>query len=263
MINAILCFLFGISCIAQANLGATMAFPPVGGTGSSTLSGILIGNGTSPVRTLTIGTNLTLTGTTLDASGGSGTFPFTPTSYGNSTSSVIAFTAGLISQSSTTIPVLGSGLVGANNGLLYGISSSSAVSLSITGLAGTATALAANGANCTAGQYPLGVNASGAVEDCTAAAAGGADFTYATDIGFGVTGSATTTKTQFTLGIHASGTSQFSNATSTLFTAATAWLTNLFIGVDTLAEYIADTAGAMFTGNTETDITVTYDDADK
>src|SRR3990167_7544838 len=57
--------------------------------------------------------------------GASSTFPFTPTSYGNSTSSVIAFTVGLISQSSTTIPVLGSGLVGANNGLLYGFASSS------------------------------------------------------------------------------------------------------------------------------------------
>lgn len=32
----------------------------------------------------------------------------------------------------------------------------------------TATALAANGANCSAGQYPLGVNASGAAENCTA-----------------------------------------------------------------------------------------------
>lgn len=32
----------------------------------------------------------------------------------------------------------------------------------------TATALAANGANCPAGQYPLGVDASGAVESCTA-----------------------------------------------------------------------------------------------
>ena len=34
-------------------------------------------------------------------------------------------------------------------------------------LASTATALAANGANCSAGSYPLGVNASGAVESCT------------------------------------------------------------------------------------------------
>lgn len=38
---------------------------------------------------------------------------------------------------------------------------------SITGNAGTATALAANGANCSAGSYPLGVDASGATESCT------------------------------------------------------------------------------------------------
>ena len=37
------------------------------------------------------------------------------------------------------------------------------------GNASTATALAANGANCPAGQYPLGVDASGAVESCTTA----------------------------------------------------------------------------------------------
>jgi len=38
---------------------------------------------------------------------------------------------------------------------------------------GTATALAANGANCVAGSYPLGVDASGAVEGCTVAGGGG------------------------------------------------------------------------------------------
>jgi hypothetical protein len=38
----------------------------------------------------------------------------------------------------------------------------------ISGNAGTATALFANGANCGAGNYPLGVDASGAVESCTA-----------------------------------------------------------------------------------------------
>lgn len=38
----------------------------------------------------------------------------------------------------------------------------------VSGNAGTATALAANGANCSAGQFPLGVNASGAAESCTA-----------------------------------------------------------------------------------------------
>ena len=39
----------------------------------------------------------------------------------------------------------------------------------ISGNAGTATALAANGANCSAGSYPLGVDASGAAESCTVA----------------------------------------------------------------------------------------------
>lgn len=39
----------------------------------------------------------------------------------------------------------------------------------VTSAVATATALAANGANCSAGNYPLGVDASGAVESCTAA----------------------------------------------------------------------------------------------
>ena len=56
--------------------------------------------------------------------------------------------------------------------------------------------------------------------------------------------------------------SQFPYASSTALTVVTGFFTNLFIGVDTIAEYISDTAGAMFTGNTETDITITYDDTD-
>lgn len=42
----------------------------------------------------------------------------------------------------------------------------------ITGNAGTATALAANGTNCTAGSFPLGVDASGNVEGCTVSGSG-------------------------------------------------------------------------------------------
>ena len=74
---------------------------------------------------------------------------------------------------------------------------------SITGNAGTATSLSANGANCSAGSYPLGVDASGAVEGCTA-------------------------------------------------------------DVDTQLsqEQVEDYAGGMVTGNTETLITVTYQDVD-
>jgi len=41
-----------------------------------------------------------------------------------------------------------------------------------SGTAAKATALAANGGNCSAGNYPLGVDASGAAENCTAAATG-------------------------------------------------------------------------------------------
>lgn len=44
-----------------------------GGTASSTLTGILIGNGIGPINSLTIGSGLSLTGTTLSSTGGSGT----------------------------------------------------------------------------------------------------------------------------------------------------------------------------------------------
>lgn len=43
---------------------------------------------------------------------------------------------------------------------------------SLTGNSSTSTALAANGTNCSAGNYPLGVDASGNSESCTAAATG-------------------------------------------------------------------------------------------
>ena len=47
----------------------------------------------------------------------------------------------------------------------------------LSGNATTATALAADGANCGAGNYPLGVDASGAVQNCTAIGAGTGDVT--------------------------------------------------------------------------------------
>lgn len=84
-----------------------------GGTASSTLTGILMGNGIGSVRTLTIGTNLTLSGTTLNATGGSGgtgaatssfaaTYPILVTS----SASAITFSTAL---STTTINVCASG----------------------------------------------------------------------------------------------------------------------------------------------------------
>lgn len=54
-----------------------------------------------------------------------------------------------------------------SGGILTSVSTSSPLNTDISGNAGTATALAANGANCSAGNAPLGVDASGAVESCT------------------------------------------------------------------------------------------------
>ena len=79
----------------------------------------------------------------------------------------------------TKLDVIGNASVSGNfevTGMTYGN-----LTGAVTGNASTATALAANGANCNAGEYPLGVNASGAVESCTAiGSASGAD----TDIAF-------------------------------------------------------------------------------
>ena len=46
------------------------------------------------------------------------------------------------------------------------------ITVDLATLASTAIALAANGANCSAGSYPLGVDAAGAVESCTAVSSG-------------------------------------------------------------------------------------------
>ena len=52
----------------------------------------------------------------------------------------------------------------------------------ITGNASTATALAANGTNCSAGSYPLGVDASGNAESCTAAVTASTGLSDSADI---------------------------------------------------------------------------------
>lgn len=99
---------FGLLSLAIVTTGyaATLLFAGGGGTGTSTPSGILWGdNGlTGSLKTLTIGSNLTLTGSTLSASGGgSSAFPFTPLAWGNSTSTTLGFLNGFVSTASSTI----------------------------------------------------------------------------------------------------------------------------------------------------------------
>lgn len=79
------------------------------------------------------------------------------------------------------LPLLSQGFAGiGSNGIIYPFATSSILLSTLGGavtdsqvpntitidLASTATALAANGANCSSGNAPLGVNASGAVESC-------------------------------------------------------------------------------------------------
>jgi len=84
--------------------------------------------------------------------------------------------AGILTLAPTSSTLKAGALITLNgtSGLIsttYGINAATVAANTFTGaLAGnstTATALAANGANCSAGSYPLGVDASGAVESCT------------------------------------------------------------------------------------------------
>lgn len=100
---------------------------------------------------------------------------------------------GGVTSVAATYPIITSGTSGAitlstafgttttwsigNNGLVmtgptgipFSQATSSPISLNISGNSNTATALAANGTNCSAGNYPLGVDASGNAESCTTA----------------------------------------------------------------------------------------------
>lgn len=69
-----LAFFIGLLLVGSTVVRATSVFiVQQGGTGSTTLSGIIAGNGTSPVQTVTIGTGLNFSGTTLSATGGAST----------------------------------------------------------------------------------------------------------------------------------------------------------------------------------------------
>jgi len=68
--HKILSFFLGLTLLMPLVASASILGVQQGGTASSSLTGILVGNGISPINTLTIGTNLTLTGSTLNATGG-------------------------------------------------------------------------------------------------------------------------------------------------------------------------------------------------
>ncbi len=95
-----------------------------------------------------------------------------------------------------------------------------------SGNAGTATALAANGTNCSAGNYPLGVDASGNSESCTLATTGTVTSIATNN---GITGGTITTTGTIglatinagVLGATTNGSVPTSQATSTLYGVGT------------------------------------------
>lgn len=117
----------------------------------STTTGAYVASSTS---LLIAGSNITFTGgiprifgpsITISATGGGSTFPFTPQSWGNSTTSVLSF-PGFISTASSTLSWLGTGGLGINNGLIYNAATTtfnSPLTYS-AGAVGCATCLTAN-----------------------------------------------------------------------------------------------------------------------
>jgi hypothetical protein len=159
---------------ASASTGAiTLSIPSsptLPGTTTGTFSGNLTGNVTGAVTgNASTATALAADGANctagqfplgVDASGAVQSCTALPTTITGTTNQITASAAtGAITLSIPTSPTLPGTTTGTFSGNLTG---------AVTGNASTATALAANGANCSAGQFPLGVDASGAVESCTA-----------------------------------------------------------------------------------------------
>lgn len=190
-----------------------------------------------------------------DATGAAGSagydFPSVQT-WGNATSTTLGLLNGFLSTASSTInaSTTVTGVLTASGGI-YG---------NLTGTASLATALAANGANCSAGQFPLGVDASGAVETCTDAwteaentTAAYAKFPFTPDTNFGAVANATGTPVWFKVGLQASSTSHFvdfdarntttTSATTTNFASTNASTTNLVVSGIQSAIVLTGTTG--------------------
>lgn len=154
--------------------------------------------------TLSAGTGGTITATTAAAlsSNGSncsaGSFPLGVSAAGAAESCTVAFTAAGVPAAETdsahdTCAEISGCVVGAITAAGVPAAETDAAhdtcaeisgcvvgAITGSGNAATATALAANGANCSAGQAPLGVDASGAVEGCWTPGGGSGGNSFAT-----------------------------------------------------------------------------------
>jgi len=134
--------------------------PTLPGTTTGTFSGNLTGNVSGSATALAANAANCTAGqfaTGVDASGAAEGCTALPTTIAGTTNQITASAA----TGAVTLAI-------ANNPILPGTTTGT-FSGSLTGnISGTATALAANGGNCTAGQFASGVDASGVAEGCTA-----------------------------------------------------------------------------------------------
>ncbi len=118
------------------------------------------GTGRTIIDNGNVGIGLTNPGTKLDVVGGA------IRTNNQLISTIAAGTAPLAVTSNTLVSNLNADLLDGDHAsalsVLYAVSAGSATN------AGSANSLAANGSNCTVGNYPLGVDAAGNVESCTA-----------------------------------------------------------------------------------------------
>lgn len=157
--------------VESPRLGISTYVPVQGGTGTSTspVAGDILmsfANNAYGPTALYAGAGITLATSTyrrltVSATAGSG-FDWTVAGYGVSTTTTLGFLNGFLSTASSTVHASSTftGVMTASGGI-FG---------NLTGTASLATALGANGANCSAGQAPLGVDASGAAEGCASVA---------------------------------------------------------------------------------------------
>lgn len=119
-----------------------------GGTGTTTPSGILYGNNTLHLQTVTIGSGCTFTTGTLACAGtgGAGSFPFTSVIGYNSTSTTLGFLNGFFSTASSTIsgPFHLNALSNGGLAVFGGLVSSGATTTAGTGLTYTSNAFNVN-----------------------------------------------------------------------------------------------------------------------
>ena len=152
-------------------------------SGSLTSTALVTGGGTTTLQTpsatatLSSGGNISTPGSISSGAGGSvaGTLELVQgTAPSAGTTSVKIYAPASVTSYITNLPAA------AGTGYLYGTNSAGVVTQTFRSIqaadvptlnqntTGTAAALAANGSNCSAGSFPLGVDASGASESCTA-----------------------------------------------------------------------------------------------